>query len=206
MASLKYNRFEGVLVALRLFSFVLVAAQILWACSPRVLRLSPSGTSEEGAPPTEALAASSATTAGDAPGCFYAWATQELPHLGEQLQRELATADSGIRASAYAFGEECRQQNGQTTFLAMETDFRVRIPVRSIADEGALGQWIGRVMVAIEALPVNVIPGSRPGRVEFEFHSNDAESLHLNIEIASYRAEADVLQGANLFEHFRSGP
>jgi hypothetical protein len=166
----------------------------------------PSGTPGKGRSPTEALAAPSATAAGDTPGCFYVWATQELRDLSEQLQSELATDDSGIRASAYAFGEDCRQQNGETTFLPMESDFRVRIPVQSLTDEVVLGDWIGRVMVAIESLPAAEIPGGRPGRVEFEFLSKDAGSLHLNIEISSYRADAQGLQGATLFEHFRSGP
>ena len=48
--------------------------------------------------------------------------------------------------------------------------------------------------------------GPRPGRVEFEFYSGADSSLRLIIEIDRYRAEAQDLEGAELFKHFRPAP
>jgi hypothetical protein len=57
-------------------------------------------------------------------GCYYEWSTQELPGLTESLRTELTKLNSDIEARAYAFGEDCVEASGTTTFLQMETDFR----------------------------------------------------------------------------------
>jgi hypothetical protein len=134
------------------------------------------------------------------------WATRELPALTGKLQEEFAQLDGAIRASAYAFGEECRGDNGTVSFLPMETDFRVRIPVPALSDEAALGSWISRAMSLVEALPAADVPGTRPGRVEFEFYVDESTGLRLVVEIARYRSEASGLDGASIFRLFREGP
>ena len=91
-------------------------------------------------------------------------------------------------------------------FLAMETDFRLRLPVQDLGDETALGNELARAMALIEELPTEGIPGPRPGRVEFEFYTQDSESLRLTIEISRYRAESPGLEGAVLLRHFRPSP
>jgi hypothetical protein len=134
------------------------------------------------------------------------WATRELPELTARLQAEFARLDAGIQASAYAFGEECRHDDGTVSFLAMETDFRVRIPVTSLADEASLGAWISRAMSVVVGLPASEVPGTRPGRVEYEFYLDESASLRLVVEISRYREEAEGLEGASIFQLFRSGP
>ena len=126
--------------------------------------------------------------------------------MSSTLQQRLAEIDLHIAGSAYAFGEDCRQQDGTSTFLAMETDFRVRVPVESMEDEAALGSSIRRVMEVVDGLPAAELSGTRPGRVEFEFYSGADSSLRLIIEIDRYRAEAQDLEGAELFKHFRPAP
>ena len=195
-----------ILISWRLAAFLLVATPLLSACSPRVPNPVPTNPSGAALPATEAPEAVFPPTAASAQGCYYVWATQELPDLGEKLQGNLAAASSLVQASAYAFGEDCRQPDGTTTFLAMETDFRVRIPVRTITDEAALGDWISRVMLAVEALPIAELPGTRPGRIEFEFEDDASQSLRLIVEISRYLTEARDLNGATLFQHFHPSP
>jgi hypothetical protein len=138
-------------------------------------------------------------------GCYYVWATRELPALTETIQTEFAQLNGEIRASAYAFGEECRGDDGTVSFLPMETDFRVRIPVTTLGDDAALGLWISRAMSVVEAHPAAELPGTRPGRVEFEFYVDESTGLRLSVEISRYRNEAGSLDSASIFRLFREG-
>jgi hypothetical protein len=129
-----------------------------------------------------------------------------LPELTGTIQEEFALLDGGIRVSAYAFGEECRRDDGTVNFLPMETDFRVRIPVTTLADEAALGDWISRSMSVVESFPASDLPGARPGRIEFEFYVDESTGLRLVVEILRYRNEAGDLDSASIFRLFREGP
>jgi hypothetical protein len=46
------------------------------------------------------------------------------------------------QADAFAFREDCVHTDGSKTFLAMETDFNIKLPVTDLADEDAFGDWI----------------------------------------------------------------
>jgi hypothetical protein len=140
------------------------------------------------------------------PGCHYVWATRELPELTETIQHEFGQLSAGIRASAYAFGEECRGDDGTVSFLPMETDIRLRIPVTTLADDAALGAWISRTMSVVVALPASELAGTRSGRVEYEFYVDESTGLRLTVEISRYRNEADGLDSASVFRLFREGP
>ncbi len=144
----------------------------------------------------------SSPTAPASPGCYYQWATQELPELSQRVNRMLGALDAGASGSAYAFGEDCIQPDGTRTFSAMETDFRVRIGVSTISDHETLGNKMAEVITALEGLPPADIPGPQPGRVEFEFYANEAQSLRLTVEIDKYRAEGTSLRGIQLFQLF----
>lgn len=137
-------------------------------------------------------------------GCYYVWATRELPDLTAALAAGLAAVSPHLQGSAYAFGEECRSDSGTVTFLAMETDFRVRVAVATLADEDALGNAIQATMMTIDALPDDQMAGTRPGRVEFEFVEESSQSLRLTIDITRFRQEAGDRQGAALFRLFRT--
>lgn len=140
------------------------------------------------------------------PGCYYVWATRELPELTETIQQDFELIKSGIRASAYAFGEECRAEDATSSFLPMETDFRIRIPVATLADDTALGAWISRAMSVVEALPSSDLPGTRPGRVEFDFYVDESTALRLVVDISRYRTEAAGLDNSSILRLFRDGP
>ena len=139
-------------------------------------------------------------------GCYYVWATRELPELSVQLQEDLLGAGTTADVRAYAFGEQCRMESGDSTFHAMETDFRVHVSIESIGDERALGTAIRAVFTAIEEMPPEQIVGPRPGRVEFEFSTPGHDSLRLNIDLARFRQEAGALEGAALLRHFQVPP
>lgn len=136
--------------------------------------------------------------------CYYVWATRELPDLTENIQQAFEQVDRNIRASAYAFGEECRSADGTASFLPMETDFRVRVPVAGLDDAAVLGGWISRALSIVEAVPASEVEGTRPGRVEFEFYVDEFAALRLIVDIQRYRDEAIGLDGASIFELFRA--
>jgi len=46
------------------------------------------------------------------------------------------------QADAFAFREDCVHTDGSKTFLVMETDFNIKLPVTDLADEDAFGDWI----------------------------------------------------------------
>lgn len=180
---------------------------LLTGCVP--VARGPGATAIPAAPgnrPTTAVPSLSSLGPQTSPGCYYVWATRELPELTEAIQAEFGRLDANIRASAYGFGEECRGEDGTVTFLPMETDFRVRIPVTSLADDASLGEWIARAMSVVEALPASEVPGTRPGRVEFEFYVDESAGLRLIVEISRYRNEAGGLDSASIFRLFRQGP
>jgi len=162
--------------------------------------------SAQGTWPTAAAPAATSPNMPSHPGCYYVWATRELPELTQAFQDKWAQYSGSIQASAYAFGEECRGDDGTVAFLPMETDFRVRIPVPSLADDAALGTWISRAMSIVEALPASELPGTRPGRVEYEFYVDETSSLRLIVEIARYRSEAADLDSAAILRLFRERP
>ncbi len=138
-----------------------------------------------------------------AQGCYYVWATHELPEVSSELQTQLADAGRVVDVRAYAFGEDCRMESGDTTFHPMETDFRLSMRVDTTTNEEALGEAIEAAMAAIEGLPPGLIQGPQPGRVEFEFVAPGSELVRLNIEIVRFRLEAAGLKGAALFRHFQ---
>ncbi|HEY5983117.1 MAG TPA: hypothetical protein VIU38_06555 [Anaerolineales bacterium] len=191
---------------IRLILLALAALQVVAACS-LPLRV-PDGRATETFTATDltAEAPASPTALPPSPGCYYSWATRELPGLGQILRARLQPLGDGIRESAYAFGEDCRHDDGTVDFLTMEADFRVQVPVADSSDERELGKWIADVMSAIDSIPASDVPGSRPGRVEFEFKAVGGESRRLTIDISRYRAEAQGLEGAELYKHFSAPP
>ncbi len=139
-------------------------------------------------------------------GCYYVWSSKDLPELSQKVGRILEAMDSNATGNAYAYGEDCVFADGHSTFSAMETDFRVSIKVKNLRDEEAMGNWIFKVMQAIEQLPHSEIQGGQPGRVEFQFIAADSETLFLNVSIDQYRRDADGKTGAELFRLFNTNP
>lgn len=156
------------------------------------------------ASPTPAAAPTLVTPAN--PGCYYNWATQDLPALSEQVDAAFGRLGPAVTGGAYAFGEDCIAADGSRTFSAMETDFRARIRVDDLKDEGLLGTWIAKVMGAINTLPAESVAGPRPGRVEFEFFTEKSDSLRLIVDISKYREQGVGIQGAQLFRLFHPPP
>ena len=185
---------------------LVLAALSLGACQSVGSTPRPARSPTQILPPTKVAIGTDPATPGTAAGCYHTWATRELPSLSQQLEDGLAASGGDFTASAYAFGEDCHHDDGTTTFLAMETDFRVRVAASSLSDTTAMGAAILQVMRVIEALPRSEILGTRPGRVEFEFYRDGMESLRLSIEISRFVAEAQGLEGSALFEHFEPSP
>jgi hypothetical protein len=139
-------------------------------------------------------------------GCAYVWASQQLPELSRLLNSSLQKISADVTGLAYAYGENCVYGDGHETFSAMETDYRIGVKVKDIHDEAALGDWIAKVMLIVDALPAAETQGPQPGRVDFDFKQPDPADLFISVPIEKYHREAKGLKGVELFRLFYSNP
>jgi hypothetical protein len=139
-------------------------------------------------------------------GCYYVWASQDLPELSRKLNVELQNISKDVTGLAYAYGENCVYADGHQTFSAKETDFRVGVKVTTVKDEATLGDWISKVMPIVLALPEDQLQGPQQGRVDFDFKQPDPAELFVTVPIDKYLREADDLKGADLLHLFLPNP
>ena len=133
------------------------------------------------------------------------WASQDLPNVSKKVNDLLQAVDPAITASAYAYGENCVYADGHSTFGAMETDYRVKVEVKNIKDETALGNLIAKVMDVIVKIPLSEVQGPNPGRVEFSF-THGTEQVNVIVQINVYTHDASNLKGDELFRFFHQNP
>jgi hypothetical protein len=131
-------------------------------------------------------------------GCAYRWAYQDLPDLSTDFQSALQELQPGARGYAFAFGEDCVHDDGTVTFLPMETDFNITLPVSDLSNDAELGDWIIRVMQVIENIPPEQIRGPRPGRVSLFFEAG-TEKTGVSFYIDQYKALPANLNSAEIF-------
>lgn len=138
--------------------------------------------------------------------CAYRWATQALPELSAEFEKQIQALDPRATAQASAFGEECVQSNGSAHFAAMETDFHVVRPTEALDDYAAFGNWVARVMAVVESLPAGLAVGPQPGFVEFTFRKSETEILIVRVPIQEYREKSVGKSGEDLFRAFYDQP
>jgi len=139
-------------------------------------------------------------------GCAYVWAYRDVPALTVSLQEAVKELDPGAQARAEAFGENCVHADGHSEFGAMETDFYVRVPVNSLADEEGMGNWIVRVLAVITQFPPEQVPGGHSGFVEFRFVRSETDYTLIRVPIDRYERAAGGKTGAELFNMFSPTP
>ena len=131
--------------------------------------------------------------------CGYQWAYQDLPELSNSFQQSIQTLQPAAQANVFAFGENCVRADGSATFIPMETDFNVILPVSDTTNESDLGQWIVSVMQVITAVPPEQIVGPRPGRVGITFQSSDGQRS-VTFYINQYQDLPEGLSHAEVFQ------
>jgi len=131
--------------------------------------------------------------------CGYQWAYQEMPELSSEFLQSVQALQPGAQASAFGFGENCMHVDGTATFLPMETDFKVTIPLSDLTDPALLGEWIVKIMQVIEDIPSDQIIGPGPGRVSILFEAN-GENKGASFYIDQYRALDSGLSNAEIFQ------
>ena len=149
-------------------------------------------------PPTETFAAPP-TFDPTAEPCGYMWASQNLTDLTLDLQAAITSLHPEAQAFAFAFGEDCVRQDGSKTFLAMETDFNITLPVADLADENSLGEWIVKTMQVIANLPAEKIVGPRPGRVTIIFTAG-TEQKFVQFYIDKYQTLPKDMAGWEVYQ------
>ncbi len=138
--------------------------------------------------------------------CSFIWGSKELPELSQKFNAALQEFSLNASGLAYAFGENCVYPDGRQSFGALETDFRVRVIIKTVRDEAALGDWIMRVMQVVLALPQADLEGPQPGRVDFDFRVPDPAEIRVRVPIDVYRSDAQGLRGIELFRFFYTNP
>lgn len=136
------------------------------------------------------------------PQCAYQWAQQALPELSAAFEEAIQLMQPEAQAGAFAFGENCIGADGTSTFLPMETDFNITMPVSNLMDESELGEWIVKVMQVIKNIPRDQILGPRPGRVIILFQSNGEQSA-ASFYIDQYDALPAGLTNAEIYQRLQ---
>lgn len=111
--------------------------------------------------------------------CGFAWATQSLPELSEQLLARLNEAGLPVAAArAEAYGENCVYSDGTVArFAAMQTDYRVTLAVETLTDAETLGSLLEQTLEIIDGFPVGETPGPNPGYIGITFQAGEAVEL-----------------------------
>jgi hypothetical protein len=132
--------------------------------------------------------------------CAFMWASEPLPDVSAHVQAALNTAGlSEATVQAEAYGENCVEGSGKVrSFGAMETDFRVRLPVADLSDRQALGDLVEKALAVLDQFPPGTVPGPQPGYIGVEFSAGQ-DTLNLWFTVSAGKsAREQALHGADL--------
>jgi hypothetical protein len=139
--------------------------------------------------------------------CYFNWATQPLPDLSAKIQAAIDAAGlKNVTATAEAFGENCydSQTNQPVSFSAMETDFRLSVPVDNLKDNEKLGNLLNEILTVLDGFTSETTQAPQPGYVGVTFRTgNDELRLWFLVEDGK-SARALGLHGAALLEELQS--
>jgi hypothetical protein len=139
--------------------------------------------------------------------CAFMWASHGLDDLSAQVQAAMEAAGlKGVTVFAEAFGEDCVSSNPKIppSFGAMETDYRITIPVADLKDAETLGALLEKALAVLDAFPVGTTPGPNPGYVGVTFQAGSEE---LNLWFPRQEGEsarAEGLHGAALIDRLQN--
>lgn len=139
-------------------------------------------------------------------GCYFVWATHDLPDLSTLVQQSAQSLQTQAQARAQAYGEDCVYDNGHADFSVLETDYYISLQVQDLNDEDFMGDWIAQVMTLIDQPPQEQIPGGQPGFVEFRFSKTETDYINVRVPIDRYRKESQGMLGVELFRLFMPAP
>jgi hypothetical protein len=134
--------------------------------------------------------------------CAWSWASQGLPELGARVEAAMQAAGlEDVRVSAEAYGENCLTAEGKVDhFAAMETDFRIKVPVTSLSDRQELGKRLEEILLVLDAFPAGSTPGSNPGYIGVTFEKDGQELNLWFMRTVWETAREKGLHGAALLE------
>jgi len=133
--------------------------------------------------------------------CNYVWATNELPEASAQFRQAVQAIFPEADGSAYAYGEDCVYADGQRTFGAMETDFRIVIPVKDLKDDEALSVYVEKLLPVLADFPTDSLP-ARIKLIEFRFFikaTDESRYVRFDLQVG-LQALKDGLHGLELLQ------
>jgi hypothetical protein len=139
--------------------------------------------------------------------CAYVWSNRSQPELSQAANQ--AFRDTGMKdveAEASAYGEDCLDPETNTVvkFLPLQTDFYIGVKVTNISDGQVMGEWVEKIVRAIEQIPRETIPGPNIGYLSITFQ---AEAEKVTLWFPRSRAKELIesgTRGSELFEALRT--
>jgi hypothetical protein len=117
--------------------------------------------------------------------CGYMWAYHDDMELSARINEAVQDVEPSASARVQLFGEDCVYADGHSTFSAMETDFYVQLPVKSLTKEELHFERVGQVLDIIKSIPNEEIQGNK-GFVEFTFIKSEDEKFVIRISPEDY--------------------
>ena len=118
------------------------------------------------------------TATANSQNCYFTWASQSLPDLTAKVQSAINVASLiGVRANAEAYGENCTDSrtNKPVSFSTLETDFNITVKVANLTDKAAMGNLLENILVVLDSIPTDKIPGTQPGAIAVSFRAGNDE-------------------------------
>jgi hypothetical protein len=115
--------------------------------------------------------------------CYYNWATQDLPDLGQRVKGQIEQAGfNNVGVRAHAYGENCIyfSTGAVKYFAAMETDFDITVPVADISDTNVLNGYRGEIQDILNAIPSGDLAGGKLGLITYKFVSPTGETREMS--------------------------
>lgn len=143
------------------------------------------------------------TTMGDDPRCGYVWATQPLPDVTAELQKKLIKLElKATEVNAAAYGENCVLADGSVdSFIIMQTDLYFKVPVADFEDLDLLGGITRDIILFVDDIQPDTLPGPQRGYIQVNFVSADGEMQSLWFRQTEGKAALDDgLLGAGLYK------
>lgn len=140
---------------------------------------------------------------GDDPRCAYVWATQPLPDVTAELQKKLIKLElKASEVNAAAYGENCVLADGSVDgFIIMQTDLYFKVPVVDFEDHDLLGGITRDIILFVDDIPPDTLPGPQSGYIQVNFVSATGEMQSLWFRLSEGKAALDDgLQGAELYK------
>jgi hypothetical protein len=127
--------------------------------------------------------------------CEFVLASHEQPAVTDLVNKAFQAAGlASIEGRAAAYGEDCLDTNTKNVagFSAMQTDVYVNITLPGTNDPQVMGEWVEKVVRALDTIPPSQLPGPNPGDIGISFQNG---SQQVDLWFPREKAQSLINQG-----------